>query len=440
MDEQIEIKPNSTVSSNFSPSFLEFLQENHIDPGVYDVFSKLPRYVRVLRYNRRSNEEISEIVLKISRDAGCKVNLVRGIPGFLEITDSAIKLSQLRSYSSGDIIGMDVSSGIAALALSVAPGDNVLDLCCAPGTKLLLLAEMLNNPKCNTDSEPSIDSLKGSVTGVDISAHRAATCRSLIKKYAGNNKAYIRLFLEDGTTFDEKAPQSQWWDPQRIKYAASTNGNLHNSWRKERKADGRPWFATKMLSTAYACDGSELYDRVLVDAECTHDGSLTHVQKYERWGWDQLDALVINDNRSASVPLLQSRLLENGWRLLKPGGILVYSTCSLSRYQNEYVVGGFLSRHGEDEASVERIPAIEDAIIATAPIWMPENESEQAQNNFSDRKGIFERMVHAVRLDPSVSNSSGMFVARIRKLKGSNSSLFAGQSKSIVPLELSFSK
>ncbi|KAJ2085516.1 hypothetical protein IW140_002006 [Coemansia sp. RSA 1813] len=409
------------LSSKLSDSFLAFLQDNHIDPQVYDVFDKLPRYVRIIRNRQRCSEELEVIVRNISADAGCKVHPVAGIPGFLEIADSTVKLSQLRAYNSGDIVGMDVSSGIAVFALSVAPGDNVLDLCCAPGAKLLLLADMLNNDACGTnESEPSV---KGSVTGVDISAHRAATCRSLVKKHAGSDKAFIRLFLDDGTAFDRKAPQDRWWDPKSIKNSAGASGELQGkAWRKQRESKGQPWFATKLLSSAYACNGTDLYDRVLVDAECTHDGSLAHVHKYERWGWEQLDTCVINDNRSTSVPILQTKLLENGWRLLKPGGILVYSTCSLSRYQNEYVLGGFLSRHSENEACVEPSPLLEGSSVTMSPIWMPKNDSEWTSHNLVNEKHLFGRMAHAFRLDPTVSNSSGMFVARIRKLKHASGS------------------
>ncbi|KAJ2868702.1 hypothetical protein GGI22_000707 [Coemansia erecta] len=297
---------------------------------------------------------------------------------------------------------------------------------------------MLNNDDMRATNEAVACTKAGSVTGVDISAHRAATCRSLVKKHAGSDKAFIRLFLDDGTTFDRNAPQDRWWDPKRVKdsinkSSTDTNSGPHGKpLRKKRVDDGLPWFAARLLSSAYACEGTELYDRVLVDAECTHDGSLAHIHKYNRWGWEQLDACVINDNRSASVPLLQTKLLENGWRLLKPGGILVYSTCSMSRYQNEYVIGGFLDRHPEDEACVEPAPLLEHSSVAMSPIWKPKDDSEWASHNLEDRKHLFARMAHAFRLDPTVSNSSGMFVARIRKLKH-GSDLSAGMER-LVPL------
>ncbi|KAJ2280717.1 hypothetical protein EV176_000869, partial [Coemansia sp. RSA 451] len=302
------------AASQFPPNFLAFLEENHIDVDVYNVQKDLPRYVRILRFSQKSACEVCELVQQIRTDAKCDVSEVDGVPGFLRIANQDTKLSQLRAYVAGDIIGMDVSSGIAALSLSVEPGDNVLDLCCAPGAKLLLLAELL---AINAGVS------HGTVTGVDISPHRIATCRSLIKKHAGSNKGFVRLYAQDGTTFNCRAPRAKWWVPAEIREV-----QLEHPERKGRRRTmlDKPWFAPKLLSTNYACSGSDLYDRVLVDAECTHDGSLAHVQKYERWGWEHLDTQVVNNNRSQSVPILQSQLLENGWRMLKPGGVLVYST------------------------------------------------------------------------------------------------------------------
>ncbi|KAJ1963000.1 hypothetical protein GGI12_002308 [Dipsacomyces acuminosporus] len=366
---------------------------------------------------QRQAADVDGLIEDIRRDAGCKVSRVSGVPGFLAIADQAVRLSQIRAYANGDIVGIDVSSGIAALSLSAKPGDNVLDLCCAPGAKLIYIAELLNN---------QTDKPKGTVTGVDISQHRAATCRSLIKKYAGMDKAFIRVYVEDGTKFDFRAPQSKWWDPVQLKEAKAVSAENAPSKRKRQKRalDEQPWFAPKLLSTKYACKGRELYDCVLVDAECTHDGSLVHIQKYGQWGWDQLDAQVVGNERSQTVPVLQSQLLENGWRLLKEGGVLVYSTCSLSKYQNEYVLGGFLSRHGQSEACLEPVPVFEAkaggddgcTAITASPIWTPAPGEELGQN-IEAHLGVFDRMTHAVRLDPLVSNTSGMFIARIRKLR-----------------------
>jgi hypothetical protein len=41
---------------------------------------------------------------------------------------------------------------------------------------------------------------------------------------------------------------------------------------------------------AHGAACQQLYDRVLVDAECTHDGSIKHIAKFREGGWGQFEA------------------------------------------------------------------------------------------------------------------------------------------------------
>jgi len=47
------------------------------------------------------------------------------------------------------------------------------------------------------------------------------------------------------------------------------------------------------------------YMQVLVDAECTHDGSIKHIQKFEFWGWKTLDRRVLDAERTDNLLQLQ---------------------------------------------------------------------------------------------------------------------------------------
>ncbi|MFC1500781.1 RsmB/NOP family class I SAM-dependent RNA methyltransferase, partial [Candidatus Zixiibacteriota bacterium] len=78
------------------------------------------------------------------------------------------------------------------------------------------------------------------------------------------------------------------------------------------------------------------FDRVLVDAPCSNTGVLRR-RADARW---RLDAGELS--RLAEV---QYALLENGGELVRPGGVLVYSTCTLLPQENELVVDRFLSHH-----------------------------------------------------------------------------------------------
>lgn len=107
---------------------------------------------------------------------------------------------------------MDASSAIPVLALKLKPDLSVVDICCAPGAKLLYLNDLLNE--------------NSTITGVDISQDRLRVTKSLLKKYKAREN--INLIC----------------------------GNALNFQSEQR------------------------FDRVLVDAECTHEGSIKHMNKF----------------------------------------------------------------------------------------------------------------------------------------------------------------
>lgn len=77
-------------------------------------------------------------------------------------------------------------------------------------------------------------------------------------------------------------------------------------------------------------------DRVLVDAPCSGCGTLRRNPDL-KWRFDEgeLERLV----------RVQAEVLEGASRLLKPGGRLVYATCSLLSVENQDVVEGFVAAH-----------------------------------------------------------------------------------------------
>lgn len=42
-----------------------------------------------------------------------------------------------------------------------------------------------------------------------------------------------------------------------------------------------------------------------MDAECTHDGSIKHVQKFEQWGWTTFQRRVLDAERTDDLTVLQ---------------------------------------------------------------------------------------------------------------------------------------
>ena len=79
-------------------------------------------------------------------------------------------------------------------------------------------------------------------------------------------------------------------------------------------------------------------DAVLVDAPCTATGTMAR-HPDARWR--------ITERAIARAAERQRRLLEAGAGLVRPGGLLVYATCSLEPEENVAIVETFLSRHPE---------------------------------------------------------------------------------------------
>ncbi len=77
------------------------------------------------------------------------------------------------------------------------------------------------------------------------------------------------------------------------------------------------------------------FDAILLDAPCSATGILRR-QPDVKWHRKSSDIPVLAD--------LQARMLDALWPLLKPGGMLVYATCSVLREENDHQISAFLQR------------------------------------------------------------------------------------------------
>ena len=70
------------------------------------------------------------------------------------------------------------------------------------------------------------------------------------------------------------------------------------------------------------------------------------------------------------LPQVQRAILDNAARYVKPGGVLVYSTCTLLRRENEAVALGFLADHPHFEAEGFPLPeCVGDARTGMLTLW-----------------------------------------------------------------------
>jgi 16S rRNA (cytosine967-C5)-methyltransferase len=82
----------------------------------------------------------------------------------------------------------------------------------------------------------------------------------------------------------------------------------------------------------------KLFDRILLDAPCSASGVVRRHPDIKR---------LRRESDLQQLPVLQQQLLDALWPLLAPGGILLYSTCSVFRCENIGVVEAFMAQQND---------------------------------------------------------------------------------------------
>ncbi|HBX65694.1 MAG: 16S rRNA (cytosine(967)-C(5))-methyltransferase [Balneola sp.] len=172
--------------------------------------------------------------------------------------------------SKGICLVQDIAAGFAPTILDPQPGEKVFDLCAAPGTKSIMMSDLMQG--------------EGEILSVDISSERL-----------------------------EKLAESA------LNYGAE---NI-----KIRRGD--------VLEVSLG-----LADAVLLDAPCTGTGVLSKRADL-RWRRDE-------EGLKNAVEL-QEQLLEEAGNMVKRGGRLVYSTCSLEPEENMDQITKFLDKYDNFE-------------------------------------------------------------------------------------------
>lgn len=117
----------------------------------------------------------------------------------------------------------------------------------------------------------------------------------------------------------------------------------------------RAGLASRIRTLASSTEAGRDYDGVLVDAPCTGTGT-----------WRRSPHLMACTTRAdlAAAADLQLSILHEAAPRVRPGGLLVYATCSIARTENRLVAEAFLARHGDAFQAVSPTrpitPGVED--------------------------------------------------------------------------------
>jgi 16S rRNA (cytosine967-C5)-methyltransferase len=132
------------------------------------------------------------------------------------------------------------------------------------------------------------------------------------------------------------------------------------------------------------------FDAVLLDAPCTSTGT---IRRHPDVPWLKRSADI------AALAALQRRLLDHAITLVKPGGTLVYCTCSLEPEEGTDVVAALLAR----EQSVRRVPIPVAEVFGETDFINPDGDLRTLPCHFTDADSRF-------------AGVDGFYAARLEKL------------------------
>jgi 16S rRNA (cytosine967-C5)-methyltransferase len=260
---------------------------------------------------------------------------------------SHLPLNRLPSFQQGLFYVQDPSTLLAVHELGPQPGESVLDLCAAPGGKLTFIAQLMRNQGRIVAHDTAPERLRLVQENCD---RLGVTCVELGEKSEvrspkseGNPKPEIRIAEAPAAIPNSalRAPQFTVDDHERpasIRHPAS------------------PFTLHAPRSTLHGP-----FDRILLDAPCSNTGVMRRRVDL-RWR--------IRPEEIVRLRAGQLELLRQAAPLLKPGGTLVYSTCSLEPEENRNVVNEFLSEQTGLKLERERellpfVQGVDGAYVAT---------------------------------------------------------------------------
>jgi 16S rRNA (cytosine967-C5)-methyltransferase len=131
------------------------------------------------------------------------------------------------------------------------------------------------------------------------------------------------------------------------------------------------------------------FDGILVDAPCSSTGT---IRRHPDIAWLRQEADI------APLVALQKRLLQKAAWLLKPGGTLVYCSCSLEPEEGEQAISALLA----SEPAIRRMPIEASEVADLAEIVTPTGDLRTLP-------------CHLPHLDPRLGGLDGFYAARLVK-------------------------
>jgi len=281
---------------------------------------KLKSSVRVNRLSPMAPDEI----MSGMESLGCGLEPISWCSDAYFLKSGKGELVASKLFTDGHVYIQNASSLIPALVTGPQAGEQILDVCAAPGGK---------------------------------SAHMAA-----IAKVGGGN---ADIWANDALRIKKLE------DVLSTFHVPNVHLSAHQGQFIDREMDVK-------------------FDRILLDAQCSGEGmyNLARSDALKHWSLERIQ----------KMQYLQQKMLSSAWKVLKPGGVLVYSTCTFGPEENEAPI----SRHLKHN---------DDALIEQIDLNIPERMSGLKS---WDGAQFHPDLKHAIRIMPS-EYMEGFFVCRLRK-------------------------
>lgn len=252
---------------------------------------------------------------------GITLEKVEKIPDAFRVLTGKEKIGKALDFVLGYYYIQSLSSMIPPVVLNPQPGEKVLDLCAAPGSKTTQLAAFMQNT--------------GTLYANEVAGDRIKMLVHNMEKMCVTNLGIINMRGEQ---------LSRYFD--------------------------------------------NYFDKILVDAPCSALGIIQKRGEVNNW-WNKRHAEKLSE--------MQNKLLVSAVKMLREGGEMVYSTCTLTLEENELAVNRILESYPVELVDIE-LP------VSSIPAFTKYGEEP-----------LDESLSKARRIIPWEAGSEGFFVAKFRK-------------------------
>ncbi|MCJ1354866.1 MAG: hypothetical protein MMC33_004856 [Icmadophila ericetorum] len=232
--------------------------------------------------------------------------------------------------SVGNLSRQEVVSMIPPLLMDIKPGMTVLDMCAAPGSKSAQLIEMVHAGEEDRMSKVQRQIKKGESRSVSPES-------DAVSSEPGNGEIGGD-WLDDGRTTGLLIANDS--DYKRAHLLIHQMKRLNSPNLIVTNHDATMYPSIKLPSDPSAPNkGVSIlkFDRILADVPCSGDGTARkNINVWKDW----------NPGNSLGLYPTQVRILVRALQMLKPGGRVVYSTCSMNPVENEAVVASAIQQFG----------------------------------------------------------------------------------------------